>query len=157
MKRFIINLGAVLAAFLIGLAIEDACAKIEDKKENETPKGSAQFAILKNVDGLLIGSDGKVYNKLSSSSIQNNDVFELGNFYGVNACTEKMTYDDFGRLQTRHIEYSYFQNFDNPSVPATITFSYSYSGLTVTETVSGTGLSNPPAETNTYIYLPAED
>ena len=156
MKRFIINLGAVLVAFLIGLAIEDACAKIEDNKENETPKGSAQFAILKNVDGLLIGADGKVYNKLSSSTIGNGYVFELGNFLGVIRYTETVTYDDSGRLQTRLIAYTSY-SIDGQK-PATITFSYSYSDLTVTETVSSSGTGTDLMNgINTYTYLPAED
>ncbi|MBR3407004.1 MAG: hypothetical protein IKG92_08910 [Bacteroidales bacterium] len=152
MKKFIINLGAVAAAFIIGLAINSACAKHDSKSDpagdggGTTPVVTSPFKV---IDGLTFGPDGKVYNKLVSVTYEFDIDYYRTNYY---TRTEKYNYDDKGRLIK--IEWQFVNNYDDTSYNGSGTYEYIDSAdgfVTVKETLRMDGADKIPV--NTYKYI----
>ena len=116
--------------------------------------GLQQFNAFNNVDGLIIGLDGKVYNKLVSANIQLGEDMFLGGGYSTH--TDSYTYDEKGRL----IQLKY-GNIGGEG--GSVTVSYTYSGLVVTESFNAVGydsefmaMINSCKNTYTYAALKEE-
>ena len=136
MKKFFVNLGLVVSAFVIGLAINNACAQKSDPVDNDQPESSSYFKV---VDGLLIGPDGRVCNQIEKRSGMNVlGLFENEEFGGV--CTYE--YDEYGRLKS----LSNVSEYQSDCYTLTLV----YDGLTVKQSVTANNYSGE----STITYRP---
>lgn len=147
-------MGAVLIALIIGITINNACAEKMDKPQpDDGGTGTSMTAGLFSViDGLLIGPDGKVYNKLESSK---------GLLFSIEQNSHHVSYDDQGRISISYSEYVPNPGEDTWSVSE----KYFYSGLTVTIQWNYSYTDNDQAPghtryyngTSTLTYLPLKN
>lgn len=131
MKRVLVNFSAIVAALIIGLTINNACAEKIDSDNPEEAPVAARFFF---EDGLLFGPDGRVYNKLKS--VTGNPRIEdvITHFYSeisVNYTTD-YTYDSKGRLA------KIFLTANTAYGRLSLTVTYSYSKLRVNQTYEWT-------------------
>ena len=126
MKKIVINFGAVLVALIIGITINIACAEKIDKPQKEEGGAGASMTagLFRVIDGLLIGPDGKVYNKLASSQGQ---ISKESSILTHESIPRKVSYDDQGRISSILYDMDYPGEYGDR-----VSEIYSYNGLTVT-------------------------
>ncbi len=136
MKRTIVNIAAVLTALIVGLTINNACA---EKIDPENPEESFSKPRYFMEDGLLFGPDGRVCNRIKSiSGIPLQDYLITGG----QQLGYEYKYDTKGRLSEIKWLFS----------SGTISITYAYSELKMSETVS----MPDGSVTTTYQYYPAD-
>lgn len=155
MKRNLINLGAVMMALFIGLAINNACAEKDNPDEEQE---TVVVSFFHPVDGLLFGSDGKVANMLDSfegsfTAQALMDYFALEYYIGDQKYS--CSYDKEGRLAGMDWKLTYISSIGEQHT-LTMKVVYTYDGLIVKESLTFDNEVEVIKKTNTYTYLPID-
>lgn len=130
MKKIFVNLGLVISAFVIGLAINNACAQKDDYiglKGDSEEVGTSTPEYFKVVDGLLIGPDGRVHNRIEKINGVNWLVYFETEDNSLDDGEGIYEYDEYGRIKTFSIIAPHLSG-------GKLVLSLSYNGLTVRQT-----------------------